>query len=365
MDLLSTRIDLDAIAHNTRLIKERVGNARLMAVVKADAYGHGSVEVASIMSANGADAFGVATLAEAVALRESGVDKPILAWIWSPEQDVTDALAMNIELGVPSLAHARALVEAAIPAKVCVKVETGLHRSGVDEAQWDEIFSLLRDTQHLTVTGVFSHLACADDPSSPVTDRQAAVFERAIARARDLGLEVPINHLCNSPGTLTRPDLHHDQVRVGIALYGLEPVAGRTHGLQPAMTWRGKVIVVKPIEAGEGTSYGLTWNTDVPGQLAVVPCGYADGLPRSFQDHLKVGIGGKLYPQVGRVCMDQIVVWLGDNEFAVAPDDEAIIFGTGGMSATELAEAAGTINYEIVCRPTGRTTRSYEGGVEL
>mgnify|MGYP000871088351 CR=1 FL=1 len=365
MDLLTARIDLDAIAHNTRTIKGLIGDVRLMAVVKADGYGHGALEAARIMADNGADAFGVATLREAVALREGGVDKPVLAWLWSPEQDIAEALALGVELGIPSLAHARTLVDAAVPARVCVKVDTGLHRSGVDEADWDEVFTLLRDADHLTVTGVFSHLACADEPEHPANDAQAAAFGRAIDRARALGLDVPVNHLCNSPAALTRPDLRHEQVRVGVAMYGLEPVPGLDHGLRPAMTWAASVLVVKPITAGEGTSYGLTWTAGEDGYLAVVPAGYADGVPRNWQGHLEVGIGGKRYPQVGRVCMDQIVVSLGANEFGVQPDDEAVIFGEGGMSATELAAATGTINYEVVCRPTGRTVRTYEGGVHL
>lgn len=362
MDLLTTRIDLDAIAHNTRLLKEKVGGARLMAVVKADGYGHGAVEVARTMSAHGADAFGVATLAEGVELREAGIEAPILAWIWSPAQDVAEALALNIELAVPSLEHARTLVDADVPARVCVKVDTGLHRSGVDEADLDEVLTVLRDADHLTVTGLFSHLACADEPDNPETDRQAERFRRAIDRARELGLELPVNHLCNSPAALTRPDLHFDQVRVGVALYGQEPIPGRDHGLRPAMTWSASVSVVKPIAAGEGSSYGLTWRASEPGYLAVVPCGYADGLPRAAQGHLEVGIGGHRYPQVGRVCMDQIVVSLGANPHGVRPGDEAVIFGEGGMSATELADALGTINYEIICLPAGRTVRTYVGG---
>ena len=365
MDLLATRIDLDAIAHNTRLLKELVGDTQLMAVVKADGYGHGAGRVAEVMAANGADCFGVATLREAVELREAGVGKPILAWIWSPEQDLVEALALRVQLGVPSLRHAQALVDAAVPARVTVKVDTGLHRSGVDETDWAEVFTLLRDAEHLTVTGLFSHLACADEPEHPANDEQAAAFRRAIDLARGMGLDVPVNHLCNSPGTLTRPDLHHQLVRVGLAMYGLEPVAGLDHGLQPAMSWVGRITVVKPIQPGESTSYGHTWTATEPGWLAVVPAGYADGVPRSWQGKLSVGIGGKLYPQVGRVCMDQIVVDLGANEFGVSPGDEAVLFGGGGMSADELAAATGTINYEIICTPAGRTARVYEGGVQL
>lgn len=365
MPLLRTRIDLDAVAHNVRLLKEVAGDARLMCVVKADAYGHGVERVAPVMVKAGADLLGVATVSEAVALRAHGIDVPIVAWMWTPEQDLADGLASGIEIGVPSLAHAQALVDAGVPAKACIKVETGMHRSGVDEADWDAVFTLLRDADHIEVTGLMSHLACADEPQNPFNDVQADNFKRAISRAREAGLECPVNHLAASPATLERADLHFDQVRPGLACYGLEPVDGMDHGLKPAMTWAATIINIKRVEPGDGTCYSLTWQADKPGYLATIPCGYADGLPRAFQGKLQVGVGGKLYPQVGRVCMDQIMIDLGDNPFSVAAGDEAILFGEGGMSATELAAGTGTINYEIVCRPTGRTVRTYEGGVDL
>lgn len=364
MNLLTTRIDLDAIAHNTRLLKEKAGAAKLMAVVKADGYNHGMDRVAPVMAANGADAFGVATIAEALELRTVGITQPILCWIWSPEQDFAAALAADIDLAVVTPQHAHALIHATPTSstiRVTIKVDTGLHRSGIDEAEWDAVFTLLRDAQQVEVTGLFSHLSCADEPRNGETDRQAEVFRSAIARARELGLEVPVNHLCNSPATLTRPDLHCEMVRPGVALYGMEPVSGLDHGLRPAMSWVGVTTVVKPIRKGEGTSYGLTWRAESDGFLAVIPAGYADGVPRSAQDHLRVNINGHYYPQVGRVCMDQFVVFLGENPHGVQAGDEAIIFGSGGMSATELADALGTINYEIICRPTGRTVRDYRG----
>ena len=361
MNLLRTRIDLDAIAHNTRLVKDLVAPAELMAVVKADAYGHGADHVVKVMAEHGADRFGVATTAEAVALTEH-TELPVLAWIWSADEDLAEPLSHGIELGVPSLAHAHALIDAAIPARVAVMADTGMHRSGIDEAHWEEAFTLLRDAEHLTVTGVFSHLACADEPHDPFTDVQAEGFRRAIALGRKLGLELPRNHLANSPATLTRPDLYFDQVRPGLILYGLDPLPG-DHGLKPAMTWAADVVVVKPIKAGEGTSYSLSWRAKQDGYLAVIHCGYADGLPRRVQGALEVGIGGKRYPQVGRVCMDQIIVDLGENPYGVAEGDEAVLFGPGGMSATELADMLGTINYEVACLPKGRTVRTYEGGL--
>lgn len=336
-----------------------------MCVVKADAYGHGVEKVAPIMLKAGADVLGCATVDEAVALRKLGIDAELVAWMWEPDQDLSDALSSNIVIGVPSLAHAQVLIGIEVPVKVVIKVETGMHRNGVDPAQWDEVFTVLRDAEHIEVTGLMSHLACADEPDNPHTDIQAAEFQQAVDRARELGLECPINHLANSPATLTRKDLHFDQVRVGLACYGLEPVAGLDHGLEPAMTWAANIINVKPIKKGESSCYGLTWTAPADGYLAVVPVGYADGLPRSIQGSLEVTISGKSYPHVGRVSMDQIVVDLGENPFGVSPDDEVIIFGEGGQSATQLADAAGTINYEIVCRPTGRTKRTYEGGIDL
>lgn len=336
-----------------------------MCVVKADAYGHGVEKVAPIMLKAGADVLGCATVDEAVALRKLGIDAELVAWMWEPDQDLSDALSSNIVIGVPSLAHAQVLVDIEVPVKVVIKVETGMHRNGVDPAQWDEVFTVLRDAEHIEVTGLMSHLACADEPDNPHTDIQAAEFQQAVDRARELGLECPINHLANSPATLTRKDLHFDQVRVGLACYGLEPVAGLDHGLEPAMTWAANIINVKPIKKGESSCYGLTWTAPADGYLAIVPVGYADGLPRSIQGSLEVTISGKSYPHVGRVSMDQIVVDLGENPFGVSPDDEVIIFGEGGQSATQLADAAGTINYEIVCRPSGRTKRTYEGGIDL
>ncbi|STC69687.1 alanine racemase [Corynebacterium pilosum] len=354
MSLLSTRIDLSAIAHNTRVLKEMVAPAKLMCVVKADGYNHGNQQVVPVMEANGADRFGVATVAEARAVREL-TDKPVLAWIWS----LDDEVPADIQLGVPTLGHLRRLVDDPTERTVYLMVDTGMNRSGIDEQEWAEAFELAAGAHHLHVEGLMTHLACADDPADPFTDTQADTFRRAIAQGRETGLELPTNHLANSPATLSRPDLYFDQVRPGVALYGLEPIANTDHGLTPAMTWRAEVAAVKPIAAGEGTSYGLTWRAPEDGFTAVIPAGYADGVPRNWQDTIEVTISGKSYPQVGRVCMDQFVVWLGSEDPEVRVGDEAIIFGPGGMSATTLADRAGTINYEVVCRPAGRNQREY------
>lgn len=331
-----------------------------MAVVKADGYNHGAAEVATVMADNGADAFGVATPKEAVELREAGIDKPILAWLWNPDEDVTDALAAGVELGVPSLQHLRELIDSDLTARVCLKVETGMHRSGIDESFWREAFELVRGAKNITVTGLFSHLACADDPDNPATSVQGEAFARAIALGRELELELPINHLCNSPGALTRPDLHHEQVRVGLALYGMNPLDGEDDfGVRPAMTWSADVVAVKPVAPGDGVSYGHTHVIDREGFTAVLGVGYADGLPRMLSSRMTVVIDGHPYRQIGRVCMDQIVIDLGDNPHAVSQGNEAVLFGPGGVSVDDFADLLGTINYEVACLPKGRTERVY------
>lgn len=347
---LRTTIDLDAIAHNTRLLKRKAGGAELMCVVKADAYNHGIARCIEVMEANGADRFGVATFAEARRVREF-TSLPVLAWLWEPGEEIPE----GIEVAAPSLAHVQSLIDAS-PRTTYLLVETGMHRNGIDEQHWDQAFEMAKN---LPVAGLMSHLAVADEPDNHYTDEQAEAFRRAIQAGREAGLELERNHLANSPATLSRPDLHFDMVRPGVALYGLEPIEGREHGLKPAMTWVGDVISVKSMKQGETTSYGRTWAAPEDGFTAVVPAGYADGVQRSWQAAIEVWINGQAYPQVGRVCMDQIVVWLGPNEGQVRAGDAAVIFGAGGRGASEMAQATGTINYEIVCSPRGRTKRSY------
>ena len=358
--MLTTTIDLDAIAHNTRTLRAHT-EAELMCVVKADAYNHGVERCVPVMEAHGADAFGVATFAEARRVREL-TEKPVLAWLW----DVSEAIPEGIDVGVPSIAHMRSLIDAPSAPTVYLKVDTGMHRSGIDEERWPEAFEMARRAERqgkFAVAGLMTHLSCADDPADPYTDVQAAAFRRAIDQARQAGLEVPRNHAANSPATWTRSDLHFDMVRPGLSLYGLEPVAGLDHGLRPAMTWSAPVVAVKPLRKGEATSYARTWEAPEDGYSAVIPAGYADGVQRAWQGALEVAIGGRTYPQVGRVSMDQIVIWLGSNDAGVAPGDEAALFGDASAAndATALARRAGTINYEVVCAPRGRTTRAYIG----
>nr|WP_274520361.1 alanine racemase [Corynebacterium heidelbergense] len=372
-------IDLDAIAHNAAYLAQRVAPAKLMAVVKADAYNHGVSEVARTVLEHGAAALGVATIAEALHLRELGVTAPITAWMWHPGEALAPVFANHIELGLPSLAHARVAIAAAReyvgdsdPANpsstvplVGLMADTGLSRSGVSPVEWSETVRLVAQASRagwVRVGGVFSHLASADMPDQrPTTDRQAERFRAAIEDCCNHGLDVPCNHLANTPATLTRPDLHFDMVRPGVGLYGVDPVepfAGyEPADLRPAMTLRARVTTTRIVPRGEGVSYGHMWVAQEDTRTAVVAIGYADGLLRSLSGNLQVAIGGRLYQQIGRVCMDQIVVNLGPvgspEAEAVTPGEWAVIFGAGGLSAEELARRAGTIAYEILTMPRG------------
>ena len=354
---LVTRIDLSAIAHNTRALKRQTGDAALVCVVKADAYNHGVARCVPVMEANGADAFGVATIAEARAVREVTA-LPVIAWLWDPGEEIPE----GIELAVPTAEHLRWLIDAPVNPTIHLKVDTGMHRSGFDEEAWDDIFAQAAAAERagqVRVKGLMSHLAWADSPEEDYTDVQAERFRGAIARGRRAGLEPACNHIANSAATWSRPDLHFDQVRPGVSLYGMEPIPGHDHGLRPAMSWVASVVAVKRVAAGDPVSYGLTWRAPEDGFTAVIPAGYADGLARAWQPHLEVAVRGERYPVVGRVCMDQCVIWLGGNDRGVAVGDEAVLFGAGGIHAADLAERVGTIDYEILCTPKGRTRREY------
>lgn len=370
MTLARLRINLGAIAHNVRTIQGLLApGAELMAVVKADGFNHGATRVARVALANGAARLGVATFEEALELRREGIEAPILAWLWSTHDETTvlRVIAAGIDIGVTSLEQAEFLAALmktqpeGTTVRVSVKVDTGIHRSAMPVEDLGPALVVLREAPGVEISGLFSHLACADDPDNPETDAQAERFRAAIESGRRLGLELPLNHICNSAATLSRKDLHFDMVRPGLAIYGYEPILGHENDLIPAMTWESDITVVHPIKAGEGSSYSLTWRAPKDGYIAIVPMGYADGLPRNIQGHLEVGINGHLYPQVGRVCMDQIVVDLGDNPHNVSTQDVAVIFGEGGLDATTLATRMGSISHEIICRPKGpRIQRIYE-----
>lgn len=367
------QIDTAAIAHNARILVEAAAGAAVMAVVKADGYNHGAVEVARAALAAGVSELGVTTVAEALTLRRAGIDAPVLAWLHSVDTDFDAAVRAGVELGISSHTHLQAIVAAArrvgTTATVSVKVDTGLNRNGVGPTELDALYAELASAVaegSVTLRALFSHLACSDVPDHPVNDAQKARFDDAIARARRVGLEPTVLHLANSAAALTRPDLRYDMVRPGIALYGLSPVpALGTFGLRPAMTLKARVALVKPVAAGEGVSYGHLWVAPIDTTVALVPVGYADGVPRTLTGKFDVTVNGVRYPSVGRVCMDQIMIDLGPGPTDVREGDEAYLFGPGDAGephAQEWADALGTIHYEVVTGVRGRVERTYVGG---
>ena len=362
-------VDLDAVTANVVRLRELVGTPHVMAVVKADAYGHGAVESARAALAGGADWLGVAEIAEGLALREAGITAPVLAWLHDPDEDFAAAVRADLDLGLSSLAQleaAAAAREGDRPVFVQLKVETGLSRNGVAEDDWDAVFGRARELESrgdVVVRGVFSHLSNA----SPEDDRAAiALFERALARVAAAGLAPELRHIAASAAALTLPEARYDLVRLGIAVYGLSPFGGGSGaelGLRPAMTLRGRVAAVRRVPAGKGVSYDYTYRTPGETTLALVPLGYAEGIPRHASNRGPVSIGGRLFRISGRVAMDQFVVDVGDLDVQVG--DEVVLFGdpaTGVPGADDWAEAADTINYEIVTRLGGRLKRTFVGG---
>jgi alanine racemase len=368
--LAEAAVDLGAIEHNVRVLREHAGPAQVMAVVKADGYGHGATRVARAALAAGAAELGVATVNEALALRADGITAPVLAWLHPPGLDFAPALLADVEIAVSSVRQLDELLDAVRrtgrTATVTVKVDTGLNRNGVAPALYPAMLTALRQAvaEHaIRLRGLMSHMVYADQPDNSINDVQAQRFSEMLAQARDQGVRFEIAHLSNSSATMSRPDLAFDLVRPGIAVYGLSPVPQLGDmGLIPAMTVKCAVALVKSIRAGEGVSYGHTWIAERDTTVALMPIGYADGVFRSLGGRLDVLINGRRRPGVGRICMDQFLVDLGPGQIDVAEGDEAILFGPGSRgepTAQDWADLLGTIHYEVVTSPRGRITRTY------
>ena len=363
-------VDLDAIAANTAVLRERVARP-LMAVVKADGYGHGLVPAARAVLAGGADFLGVAVLEEALALRAAGVTAPLLAWLHGPGTDYAAALAADVEVSV-NATWALDEVVAAVratgrPARLHLKVDTGLSRGGATPEDWPGLVAAAARAQadgEIEVVGLWSHMIYADAPTHPSIAAQVTVFEEAVALARGAGLTDARLHLANSAATVALPNTWYDFVRPGVALYGLDPLGGNAadHGLRPAMTVQAPVALTKRVPAGSGVSYGHAYVTERETTLALVPVGYADGVPRAAGNRAPVLAAGAQRTIAGRVCMDQFVLDVGDA--AVEPGDAVVLWGPGDRgepTAQQWADAVDTIHYELVTRIGGRFTRRYVG----
>jgi alanine racemase len=362
-------VDLDAIRHNVGRLREAAPGAEVMAVVKADGYGHGMVPAARAALQAGATQLGVCTLDEALTLRRAGFTEPVLAWLLSPGLPLHEAVEADIEVSAASTTQVGEMVaastQAGTPARVHLKIDTGLARGGATPRDWPALVDAAAKAQAdgtVEIVGIWSHLTYADQPTHPTVDSQLATFHEGLEVAARAGIRPRYRHLANSAATLTRPDTHFDLVRPGIAVYGLSPVAGETFGLRPAMTARARVMLTKRVPAGQGVSYGHTYHTSDETTLAVVPLGYGDGVPRAASNAAPVALGGRWRTIAGRVCMDQIVLDCADD--AVAAGDVAVLFGPGTdgePTADDWAAAVGTINYEIVTRFGGpRVDRVYE-----
>lgn len=357
-------IDLAAIGHNVGVLQDRSG-AEVIAVVKADGYGHGASAVARTALAAGAVELGVATVDEALALRAGGIDAPVIAWLHTPSTDFGAAIAAGIEVVVSSPMQLDAVAAAAVrvgrTATVGVKVDTGLARSGVTSADWPEVCALLKDDA-LVLRTVMCHLAFGDEPGHPMNAVQAAALDDCVADLHRLGLCPTGVHIANSAAALTDRSLCRDTVRAGIAIYGRSPVPHLgDFDLIPAMTFTAEVAQTRRILGGQGVSYNHRWVAPTDTVVAVLACGYADGVPRALSNALPVHINGRRFEGVGQICMDQLVVDLGHDGGGVAEGDRAVLFGRGdGPTAHDWAQATGTIDYEVLTGIGGRTQRRYE-----
>jgi alanine racemase len=368
-------VDLAAVRHNVGVLRAAAPDSALMAVVKADGYGHGAVAVGRAALAAGATWLGVCTLEEALALRAGGIDAPVLSWLHVPTDDFAPAVAAGIDLSVGSVAHLDAVLAGARAAgrtvRLHLKADTGLSRGGAQPAEWPDLVDAAAKAVAegtAEVVAVFSHLSHGDTPGHPTLDLQAERLTAAWQVARERGLH-PIRHLANSGATLMgRPELSLDMVRAGIAVYGLDPYDRPVpqSPLRPVMTLQARVALVKRVPAGAGVAYGHEWIAPVDTTLALVPLGYADGVPRRLNrdGRMRVLLAGALRPVVGRVSMDQIVVDCGDAD--VTEGELAVLFGTGRggePTAQDWADDLGTIHYEVVAGVrSDRVTRTVREG---
>ena len=362
-------IDLGAVAHNVGVLKSLVAPAGVCAVVKAGAYGHGAVEVARTALQAGASWLAVALVEEGQALRDAGLDAPVLLLSEPPAGLLADVVALRL---TPTLytatgveAAAKAVAESgADPLPVHVKVDSGMHRCGAPPGEAVTLAIDVAERRELRLEGLWTHFAVADDPSHPFTEEQASRFDAVVARLAELGIRPPLLHTCNSAAALTRPTCRHQLVRCGITVYGVPPspaLAGRAD-LHPVMSLRARVSHVRDVPAREGVSYGLRRPVDHPIRVAVVPIGYADGVPwRLAPSGGEVLIAGRRRPLAGSVTMDQLMIDCGDDG-TVGPGDEVVLLGRQGgegIDAWEWAQKAGTIAYEVLCGISPRVPKLY------
>lgn len=363
-------IDLGALVSNYHALRALAPQAEFMAVVKADAYGHGAVEVSHALAAEGCRHFGVATLGEAKELRAAGLDERIYLMGGFFAQEAPELVELDI---IPFAADAAAFPVLDLAASACsegfpihLKLDTGATRLGITEADLRDAIETLKRCRHLKVEGVCTLLANAADPASPVTQSQLASFDAGVAMLRAAGFSPRYLHVANSAATVLRADAHFNMIRVGLALYGLPPVPAVLDNvkLAPVMTFKTRLLQVKRVPAGSGVSYGHTFVTSRPSVIGVLPVGYADGYRRGVQNGGEVLVRGRRAPVVGAVCMDLTMVDLTDVPGAVAGDPVILWGGSGedAISANDVARLVHTISYELLCTVGRRVPRIYRAG---
>jgi alanine racemase len=372
----SALIDLDAFVANIETLRAHVAPAAVMVVVKADAYGHGMVECARVAREAGADWLGVATPEEALALRAAGDRGRLLAWLYGPETDLAPLLAVDVDVSAQSEQQIAAIVAAATiaerRARVHLKIDTGLSRNGATPGAWPAVCRAARHAEQVgaaEVVGVWSHLAAADEPGASSVHDQQVAYEAGYQVALDAGLTPSVRHLSNSAGALLLPQARYDLVRVGIAAYGIDPDPGVAAlagvRLRPVMRLRAQLVNVKVVPAGAGVSYGHTWHAAAPTTLGLVPLGYGDGIPRHAGNTAEVAWRDGRAAIRGRICMDQFMIELGDDDTRAEVGQEVTLFGAGDHgepTAADWAGWCGTIGYEIVTRIGARVPRIYHRG---
>jgi len=353
-------VDLDAYRQNVRTLAALAPDAQLMAVVKANAYGHGVLPVARAAREAGAAWLGVVTLEEALALRAAGDEGPLLCWLAVPGTDFAAAARHDVEVTASSAEQLAEILAATEVPRVQLKVDTGLGRNGAFGAQWTELVAAAAVAVargRVSVTGVWSHFACADDPRHRANDAQEARFREAVAELEAAGVDPGLRHLANSAALMTRPSAHFDLVRAGIATYGLPPDPAMPHDvtLTPVLSLKARLAAVKRVPAGQGVSYGYRHVTQRDTTLGLVPIGYGEGVHRAATGRASAWFAGQRVPVVGTICMDQMVVDLGD--LPAQRGDVVTLFGPGAAgepTAVDWAVASGTIAYEVVTGLGGR-----------
>ncbi len=367
-------VNLDNVTHNYHEFKRHTNPAQVMCVIKANAYGHGSIALGRHLQKVGATFFGTANLDETLELCEAGITVPILVLNYISHERIKEALAYpNIRLTVSDYESAKRIsacaVEQNTTACLHVKVDTGMTRVGFNLNELDEV-KKINSLPNLEFEGFYSHLATADEVDTTYAQLQFSRYLKALKEIEDYGIKIKIRHICNSAGAINFKEMHLDMVRIGISLYGCYPaeeVDKTAVLLKPAMQYKTQIIRVNHVDVGVGISYGIIFKTERPSVIATIPVGYADGISRSLATKLKVLVNGKSVPVVGKICMDQCMVDVTDCG-EVKMLDEVVVFGEqkgSYLPIEEIAKQMGTVNYEIMCMVQRRVYRHYTIGGEI